>query len=167
MRIPDAAQSTPAKIYCSARCAMRARSERYRQQMTAGALENGGSYPPRVPPRNPLSRAALYSPTSGDRVSFQPTDESNQRAARGVSTFETPGARANPQKARGRPWRIAPFAGVACQTARCRAVSCQCLQCHARRTVPYHARVVVAARTSAMDFRGDLARCNTPDVVCP
>jgi hypothetical protein len=31
--------------YCSARCAMRARSERYRQQMAAGALENGGSYP--------------------------------------------------------------------------------------------------------------------------
>ena len=35
-----------ASNYCSARCAMRARSERYRQQMAAGALENGVTYRP-------------------------------------------------------------------------------------------------------------------------
>jgi hypothetical protein len=38
--------------YCSARCAIRARSERYRQQMAAGALENGGSYPATQPIQN-------------------------------------------------------------------------------------------------------------------
>jgi hypothetical protein len=60
MRTPGAAQGAAAKVLLGS-SAMRARSERYRQQMAAGALENSDSYPTKGRATQPFQNVSDFN----------------------------------------------------------------------------------------------------------